>query len=102
MPLPPFFSATASPPTYWLLLVVSVASIHPTTLERPHARQMRGSVVDVRHSTIRIRHKTGQQFALVVNAETPYRKQTVGTAECVRVGKRLMVAVLPAAALTKP
>lgn len=54
------------------LMLLSAGCAGQRVPAAPHVWQLRGAVVDVQESTIRVRHKSGQEVVLVVDERTHY------------------------------
>jgi len=54
------------------VLLLSAACVDRRLSQAPHVWQLRGAVVDVQDTTIRVRHKSGQEILLAVDERTRY------------------------------
>lgn len=74
---------------------VLTACVHPSAAQAPHLWQLRGAVIAVQDSTVRVQHKTGQVVTLTLDHDTAYSmRKEPASRDQVRVGSRVMVDVL--------
>ena len=75
-------------------LLLCAACAEPRPSLAPHVWQLRGAVVDVEESTIRVRHKSGQEIVLAVDERTHcWREHQPTSLALLKPGARVLVDV---------
>jgi hypothetical protein len=76
------------------VLLLSAACVDRRVAQTPYVWQLRGALVDVQETAIRVRHKSGQEVVLSLDERTRYVcDNRPASATMLKVGSRVMVDV---------